>query len=417
VKLGRFGRSAAPGWSVIDLETTGLYTQTDRIVEIAIIRLDADGRDIGAWTTLVDPERDIGASYIHGLRSRDLIGAPAFRDIANQVLAFISDSIVVGHNARFDLTFLHRECSRAAIPWGPIQGLCTMTTLSRLRRTSGRSLVACCDELGVALSEHHTAMADAQAVVGLLRHVLPPRGYEVPSTSPPWRWPTDAPRTRFRTDPPLPRTTSGLGLLASGIGVPDGVALEDDAAVAYLAVLDRVLEDRHLSVDEVGALAEIARAWNISAAAARELHLGYVSALWELAKADGVITKPELQDIEIVAELLGVSVSPTSNVAPAREILDGTHSAAARNELLGKSVCFTGDSVCYVAGDRLSRADQERLASDAGLLIKENVTGKLDVLVLADPDSQSGKAKRARDLGVRRIAEPVFWRMLGVDID
>jgi DNA polymerase-3 subunit epsilon len=49
--------------------------------------------------------------------------------------------------------------------------------------------------------------------------------------------------------------------------------------------------------------------------------------------------------------------------------------------------------------------------------VQANVTKKLDILVLADPDSLSGKARTARRYGTRLIAEPVFWRELGVTID
>jgi NAD-dependent DNA ligase len=65
----------------------------------------------------------------------------------------------------------------------------------------------------------------------------------------------------------------------------------------------------------------------------------------------------------------------------------------------------------------LSRDDQERLASQAGLEVRQSVSARLDILVLASPDSHSTKAQRAAQLGVRRIAEPAFWRMAGVAVD
>jgi hypothetical protein len=85
--------------------------------------------------------------------------------------------------------------------------------------------------------------------------------------------------------------------------------------------------------------------------------------------------------------------------------------------LHGQSVCFTGGSVCSIRGVRLSREDQERLARQAGLDVRQSVSTKLDILVLANPDSHSTKAQRAAQLGVRRIAEPAFWRMAGVAVD
>jgi DNA polymerase-3 subunit epsilon len=49
--------------------------------------------------------------------------------------------------------------------------------------------------------------------------------------------------------------------------------------------------------------------------------------------------------------------------------------------------------------------------------ISETVTKKLDILVVADPHTQSGKARKARQYGKRIIHEPVLWQMLGVAID
>jgi BRCT domain type II-containing protein len=83
----------------------------------------------------------------------------------------------------------------------------------------------------------------------------------------------------------------------------------------------------------------------------------------------------------------------------------------------GRSVCFTDASVVAIRGLELTRDDQESLAREAGMVVKAGVSRKLDILVLADPDSRSGKAKTADELGVRKMAEPVFWRALGIDID
>ena len=60
---------------------------------------------------------------------------------------------------------------------------------------------------------------------------------------------------------------------------------------------------------------------------------------------------------------------------------------------------------------------RKALAEEAGLSVKSAVSSKLDILVLADPDSKSGKSRKADELGVRKMAEPVFWRTLRVRID
>jgi len=68
-------------------------------------------------------------------------------------------------------------------------------------------------------------------------------------------------------------------------------------------------------------------------------------------------------------------------------------------------------------GEPVTRAQAYRLALDAGLTVLENVTKRLDVLVVADPLSESGKAKKARAYGTRIVAEAVFWHSIGARFD
>ena len=82
----------------------------------------------------------------------------------------------------------------------------------------------------------------------------------------------------------------------------------------------------------------------------------------------------------------------------------------------GLSVCFTGDSCLMFRGESVSRALAERLAVDAGMLVKGSVTKKLDLLVTVDADSLSGKARKAREYGTRVMAETVFWQLVGVEM-
>ncbi len=86
-------------------------------------------------------------------------------------------------------------------------------------------------------------------------------------------------------------------------------------------------------------------------------------------------------------------------------------------ELVGKSVCFTGQLLSTIGGEPISRDVAETLAQKAGLVIASNVTKKLDLLVVADPNTQSGKAKKARDYGTRILSDAVFWRMAGIVVD
>lgn len=65
----------------------------------------------------------------------------------------------------------------------------------------------------------------------------------------------------------------------------------------------------------------------------------------------------------------------------------------------------------------MDRETQHGLAEASGLLIHDTVTKKLDILVLADPASQSGKARKATQYATRMIAERSFWSALGVRVE
>jgi DNA polymerase-3 subunit epsilon len=77
-------------------------------------------------------------------------------------------------------------------------------------------------------------------------------------------------------------------------------------------------------------------------------------------------------------------------------------------------VCFTGTLQTRVQGRLIEREQAEALARAAGLVGHERVTKASDVLVVADPDSLSGKAVKARSFGTRIMAESSFWHAIGL---
>lgn len=184
----------------------------------------------------------------------------------------------------------------------------------------------------------------------------------------------------------------------------------------YLDILGRALEDRRLSTSEQDDLAATAAMFGLSASRVRDLHVDYVGTLVALAYRDGVVTGREREDLDLVAEALGVD-----GVDEALERLgrpfpsDGSRSSS--GDLRGKSVCFTGALVCSYDGVPLTRDLAEALARDAGLVVSVRVTKGLDVLVVADPDSMSSKARKARTYGTRIVAETAFWPMIGVQVE
>ena len=101
----------------IDLETTGINVSTDKIVEIAIVKILPDGTK-QVKRKLVNPEMAIpkAVSEIHGISDEMVKEAPTFKQIANEIKQFIELSDLAGYNSnRFDIPMLNEEFLRAGI--------------------------------------------------------------------------------------------------------------------------------------------------------------------------------------------------------------------------------------------------------------------------------------------------------------
>ncbi|MDY0912249.1 exonuclease domain-containing protein [Rathayibacter festucae] len=102
------------GFAVVDVETTGGWPHRgDRVVEVAVVQMTFSGEIETVWHTLTDPGRAPGPTSVHGIRSEDLVEAPTFGDVADELRELLAARTVVAHNAVFDLRFLRHEFSRA----------------------------------------------------------------------------------------------------------------------------------------------------------------------------------------------------------------------------------------------------------------------------------------------------------------
>ena len=91
-------------FTIFDVETTGMSPVRDRIVELAAVRVDRDGR-IPAQ-----------AVAVHHITDDMVAGAPSFARMGLDFLEFASESTLVAHNARFDLGFLQESLARTGLP-------------------------------------------------------------------------------------------------------------------------------------------------------------------------------------------------------------------------------------------------------------------------------------------------------------
>lgn len=421
---------------VVDLETTGFSPRLgDRVVEVASVRIAADGTVLDEWSTLVNPGRDIGATHVHGITAGEVVDAPLFEEIAGDLLARLDGAVVAAHNLRFDWGFLVAEYERAGHPLPHLPGVCTIALGARvIPQLHDRRLVGYCDALGIGLSDAHAASCDARATADVLaaciRRVW---GGRQPSLEAlgcdPLTWPAEIPqlgasgrRHSRGSAGHVERQAVYLATLVSNLG---GHGETDPDLSAYLQVLDRALEDRQLEEAEAEELSSTAAAWGIGPGPLQAVHRRYLAALVAAAQADGHISEVELKDLERVEQLLGLHELEDLLRSTSPPVLGGrSDQGASRREagrpgregLAGPSVCFTGALQCTVDGAPIKRPVAERLAADAGLEVCSSVTRTLDLLVVADPDTMSEKARKARRNGTRIMAERAFWAQLGVDV-
>ncbi|GAA1239289.1 DEDDh family exonuclease [Kitasatospora nipponensis] len=162
----------AGGYAVVDVETTGLG-RTDRVISAGVYRLDPDGTVIDHWYTLVNPLRDPGPVWIHGLTSAVLADAPTFPEIADELAERLRGRVMVAHNALFDWNMISREYARAGLRAPVEHRLCTMV-LSRdlgLPLPNGK-LSTLAEYFGVRQRNAHNALDDARVLAEAFRPSL-----------------------------------------------------------------------------------------------------------------------------------------------------------------------------------------------------------------------------------------------------
>lgn len=261
------------GYAVVDVETTGL-ARDDRIVSAAVYRLDARGEVEDHWYTLVNPERDPGPVWIHGLTSDVLEGAPLFKDVAEEFSRRLDGRVLVAHNAVFDWQMIAREYARAECEAPVRQRLCTIVLSKELGLPlPNHKLETLAAHFGVVQQKAHHALDDARVLAEAFRPSLrtaAARGVRLPlhecrpltewqdrpappSSSSPWigrqagasRYPTNWRPARKRPSCPYPnpgryedgrRLKQGMRVAFSGDTSTERELLEDRATEAGLHV-------------------------------------------------------------------------------------------------------------------------------------------------------------------------------------
>lgn len=405
-------RRQSRGFATIDFETTGLVPEKhDRAIEVAVVHSDPDGTITGRWDTLINPGRDVGRTDIHGISAKEVLRAPMFEDIAGELVDLLSERVIVAHNASFDMRFLRAELGRCSYVVDPPH-VCTMR-LARRMLSGGCRLADCCAAFDIELTGAHRASVDAWATAELLGAFL--------------NSPTDADWDSLHAattplmsmpgyrSPWLPRESSAVASASFVERIIDRVpdVSNSDEQAEYMALVEMCLLDRYLAEHEKDALVELTERLGMGRSTVRELHLRYFNALAAVAWGDGVITEDEHADLVTVARILELPDRAVDEVLAQGVPVSSPDVAAASASESRAFALVAGDRIVLTGDMSRPRSEWEEHLRRSGFEPWSAVTKNVRLVVAADPDSLSGKARKARDYGIPIVGEAWLIDALG----
>lgn len=157
----------------IDIETTGLNKQQDRIVDICIIKIHPDGTE-EMLNSVINPNIPIpiGATQVHGITDADVKGKPTFNEFAQRLIDFIDKCDLGGFGAEFDLSILESEFKRVGINYSR-EGRKIVDVKSIYHKLEPRNLNAAhLKYCGKPLENAHKAHNDVRATIDILESQL-----------------------------------------------------------------------------------------------------------------------------------------------------------------------------------------------------------------------------------------------------
>lgn len=149
--------------AIVDIETTGGSVTRDRITEIGIVEVDADG--VREWSTLVNPQMSIPHSIqrFTGITDDMVADAPRFEQVAREIYLRLEGRLFVAHNVRFDYGFLRNAFAKLGFALN-LELFCTVKLSRALYPQERRhSLETIIQRFAIPVDGRHRALADARA--------------------------------------------------------------------------------------------------------------------------------------------------------------------------------------------------------------------------------------------------------------
>jgi DNA polymerase-3 subunit epsilon len=166
VNKGKSLLESFDNYVAIDLETTGLDSHYDSIIEIAAIKV-TNNEINDTFQTFVNPHQKLDSiiTDLTGITDSMLIDAPELLNVIPQLLEFIGDACILGHNVNFDVNFIYDACLQLAPPISFSNNFVDTLRLSRRMFPSERHnrLSDLIERFGISVNKEHRALDDAIA--------------------------------------------------------------------------------------------------------------------------------------------------------------------------------------------------------------------------------------------------------------
>jgi DNA polymerase III subunit epsilon len=160
-----------------DTETTGLWAPSNRVVELAAVKFRVDSDEIETYESLINPGRPIPAetTAIHGITDEMVAEAPSSGEVMTRFVEFCGcDSILIAHNAPFDISFIGSELDRAGMGYPSNLILDTVDIFRRyFPGQPSYSLLSLSQQFGISQSQEHRGLSDSNLVRMLFKVALP----------------------------------------------------------------------------------------------------------------------------------------------------------------------------------------------------------------------------------------------------
>lgn len=417
-------------YTVLCIESTGIFKHRDSIIELALVQIDSRGEVLRNYETLIKPAMSLDnmRTSSGGLSAAELAHAPTFGHVAGDILDIIRGTILVAHSAELELGFLQEEFKRVDLPLPEnLPSICTLK-LAYTFGPSDRRLAYCCRHFGLS-AQSGSAASSARACAALFARYIEMAqddgykdfgelGFDLTEVALPLAEPLSMSFTR--------RDADMLQALEESLppSLRDLPQANTCAAARYFNKLDHLLalrdERLELSASDASDLIDLALACGLSPLQVETLHQKYLRDLVRVAYLDGPPPERQAEHLQDAARALGMARHEVDQIV--EQALSTPQSAwgiyrEAQERLSGKKVCFLGKLSASVSGARLSLEEAFDAAQEHGLIPVEEVTRGLDYLVCDSQTFQSETAESARSRGTEVLAEPIFWKMLGVKVD